>query len=330
MKKILLIATGGTIASRQGKNGLKPEISLEQLLQYVPQISKLCQIHAVQPMNLDSTNMQPSDWLCLAKIIREAYALYDGFVILHGTDTMAYTAAALSYLIQNSRKPIVLTGAQKPIDQDITDARSNVLQSVIYACDEHASNVNFVFNGEVIAGTRGRKIRTKSFNAFSSVDYPHLAVIRENRVLHYIVREEKKPTAWYDALQDRVFVLKLIPGLSADILDYLGEHYEAVVIEGFGIGGIPSTERQKFREKITSFLDRGRTLVITTQVPLEGSDLSVYEVGRLFRQDERVLEAYNMTLEAIVTKLMWLLACTKNQKELSERFYEEINYDICL
>ncbi len=99
------------------------------------------------------------------------------------------------------------------------------------------------------------------------------------------------PVTWYDALNDKVFVLKLIPGLSADILDYLAERYEAVVIEGFGIGGVPSTERQKFCEKITTFLDKGRTLVITTQVPLEGSDLSVYEVGRLFRKDERVLEA---------------------------------------
>ena len=151
MKKIFLIATGGTIASREGKNGLTPELSLEQLLQYVPQIRELCWIRAVQPMNLDSTNMQPSDWLCLAKLIRNVYEKYDGFVILHGTDTMAYTAAALSYLIQNSRKPIVLTGAQKPIDQDITDARSNVLQSVRYVCDDRASDVNFVFNGKVIA-----------------------------------------------------------------------------------------------------------------------------------------------------------------------------------
>ena len=330
MKKIFLIATGGTIASREGKNGLTPELSLEQLLQYVPQIRELCRIRAVQPMNLDSTNMQPSDWLCLAKLIRDVYEKYDGFVILHGTDTLAYTAAALSYLIQNSRKPIVLTGAQKPIDQDITDARSNVLQSVRYVCDDRASNVNFVFNGEVIAGTRGRKIRTKSFNAFSSVDYPHLAVIRENHIIHYITRSMNAPVTWYDALNDKVFVLKLIPGLSADILDYLAERYEAVVIEGFGIGGVPSTERQKFCEKIAAFLDKGRTLVITTQVPLEGSDLSVYEVGRLFRKDERVLEAYNMTLEAIVTKLMWLLACTKNRQELARRFYEEINYDICL
>lgn len=328
MKRILVIATGGTIASREAADGLVPDIPMEQLLNYVPEIHSHCYLEAEQLLNLDSTNMQPSHWLNLARYIRKEYDRFDGFVILHGTDTMAYTAAALSYLLQNSRKPIVLTGAQKPIDQDISDARSNVIQSVIYACDDRASNVNFVFNGEVIAGTRGRKIRTKSFNAFSSVDFPHRAVIRENKVLHYIVRQEEGAFECYDRLDEKVFVLKLIPGMKADVLDYLAAHYNAVVIEGFGIGGIPSTEQQRFLEKITAFLDMGKVLVITTQVPLEGSDLSVYEVGRLYKRDERVLEAYNMTLEAIVTKLMWLLACTKDRAELKRRFYEEINFDI--
>lgn len=328
MKRILAIATGGTIASREAKNGLVPEIPMEQLLNYVPQIRQLCHLEAVQLFNLDSTNMQPVHWIELARLIRREYRNFDGFVIFHGTDTMAYTAAALSYLIQNSPKPIVLTGSQKPIDQDITDARSNVIQSVRYACDEDACDVNFVFNGEVIAGTRGRKVRTKSFNAFSSVDFPHLAVIRENRVIHYIRRTPQEGPVFYDRLNEKVFVLKLIPGMKADILDYLAEHYDAVVIEGFGVGGIPSTQEQRFREKIPDFLDRGKVLAITTQVPLEGSDLSVYEVGRLFGRDERVLEAYNMTLEAIVTKLMWVLGNAGDRTEQRSLFYKEINYDI--
>lgn len=166
MKKIFLIATGGTIASREGKNGLRPGAFPGAAFTVCAADPGALPDQSSTALILDSTNMQPSDWLCLAKLIRNVYEKYDGFVILHGTDTMAYTAAALSYLIQNSRKPIVLTGAQKPIDQDITDARSNVLQSVRYVCDDRASDVNFVFNGEVIAGTRGRKIRTKSFNAF--------------------------------------------------------------------------------------------------------------------------------------------------------------------
>lgn len=328
MKRILVIATGGTIACREGKEGLVPELTLEQLLNYVPQIRKHCELGAVQLMNLDSSNMQPCHWLEIAGRIAEEYEKYDGFVVLHGTDTMAYTAAALSYLLQEGPKPVVLTGAQKPIDQDISDARGNVIQSILYACDERASDVNFVFNGEVIAGTRGRKIRTKSFNAFSSMDFPHKAVIRDNHVVHYIDRKNAGPLKVYDRLDEKIFALRLIPGLDAGILEELGKRYHGIILEGFGIGGFPSLEEMGFREGITRLLDQGVVVVATTQVPLEGSDLDVYEVGRLFKKDERLLEAYNMTLEAIATKLMWILPQTREWKEIHRLFYKEINFDI--
>ena len=129
-KNILLIATGGTIASKKSDNGLKPQISPEELMQYIPQVKDICDFHAVQLINLDSSNMEPKHWKMMVHTIRENYEKYDGFVIAHGTDTMAYTAAALSYMIQNSKKPIVITGAQKPIDLEITDAKSNLLDDV--------------------------------------------------------------------------------------------------------------------------------------------------------------------------------------------------------
>ena len=135
-KNILLIATGGTIASKKSDNGLKPQISPEELMQYIPQVKDICDFHAVQLINLDSSNMEPKHWKMMVHTIRENYEKYDGFVIAHGTDTMAYTAAALSYMIQNSKKPIVITGAQKPIDLEITDAKSNLLDSFLYASDE--------------------------------------------------------------------------------------------------------------------------------------------------------------------------------------------------
>ena len=129
MKKILLIATGGTIACRRTQSGLAPGLSTEELLAQVPDVKSLCEVQAVQPMNLDSTNISPGDWLLLAGVIEKNYESFDGFVICHGTDTLAYTAAALSYLIQNTRKPIVLTGAQRPIDREDTDARQNIYDS---------------------------------------------------------------------------------------------------------------------------------------------------------------------------------------------------------
>ena len=335
MKKLLVIATGGTIASRVSVNGLAPGIPLEQMLDYVPQIRQCCKIDSVQLMNLDSTNMQPNHWLDIAATIYEAYEQYDGFVILHGTDTLAYTAAALSYLIQNSPKPIVLTGSQKPIDQDISDAKSNITQSVLYASDPASRDVNIVFNGEVIVGTRGRKVRTKSFNAFSSIDFPHKAVIRDHKIIRYIQDSTendsgKQQLQYYDRLDSKVFVLKLIPGVTADVFTYLKDNYSAIVIEGFGIGGIPFIDELGFVDKIHELLDNGKVVVLTTQVPMEGSDFEVYEAGRIFKKDTRIIEAYNMTLEAIVTKLMWVLGQTKNEQEIRNKFYQQINYDILL
>lgn len=133
MKKILLIATGGTIASKYTEQGLSPQISANELLEYVPAAREFCTIDTEAPFSLDSTNVCAKHWAALAELIEKKYEYYDGFVICHGTDTMAYTAAALSYLIQNNRKPVVVTGAQKPIDLAITDARSNLLDSLRFA-----------------------------------------------------------------------------------------------------------------------------------------------------------------------------------------------------
>ena len=133
MKRILLIATGGTIASLPEENGLVPAVTGEELASRVPQLADLCDLDVVQPMNIDSTNMHPSGWLAIARCITGAFDSYDGFVVLHGTDTMAYTAAALSYLVQGSRKPIVLTGSQQPMANPFTDAKLNLYQAVLYA-----------------------------------------------------------------------------------------------------------------------------------------------------------------------------------------------------
>ena len=130
MKRILLIGTGGTIASEVTDSGLTPELTTEQLLAHIPAISAICQVDCVQLLNLDSTNITPEHWLEMARCIRDHYDDYDGFVLTHGTDTMAYTAAALSYLIQGSPKPIILTGAQKPIGFDSTDSKVNLTDAL--------------------------------------------------------------------------------------------------------------------------------------------------------------------------------------------------------
>lgn len=239
MKRILMIGTGGTIASGKTAEGLMPELTSEQLLSFVPAVSALCRAECLQLLSLDSTNLAPSHWLLIAKAIRERYDRYDGFVISHGTDTMAYTAAALSYLIQGARKPIILTGAQKPISFDSTDSKVNLTDAFLCACSDTLHGVMIVFNGKVIQGTRACKTRTKSYEAFSSINYPYLAVLQDGCILQYIENACLPEPVFYDTLDERVALLKLIPGARAELAGWMLRHNDALILESFGVGGHP-------------------------------------------------------------------------------------------
>ena len=329
MKHILLIATGGTIASRPTENGLAPQLLADDILRCVPALGSLCRIDAVQPMNIDSTNMSPDCWLALADCLRAHYDQYDGFVIAHGTDTMAYTACALSYLVQQSGKPIVLTGAQKSIYVQDTDARRNLYDAFVAAQDDNLAGVYIVFDGRVILGTRARKTRTKSMNAFSSIDYPDVALIRDGRILHYIRQPRPQtPPAFYGRLDASVFVLRLIPGMNPEVLRLLASRFDALVIESFGVGGLPCYEQADFLSAAAAWSSAGKPIVITTQVPHEGSDLAVYQVGARAAAQPGILQAYTMTVEAVVTKLMWILPQTRDLTEIKRLFYTPIARDL--
>ena len=327
MKRILLIATGGTIASMPTESGLAPGLCSRELLETVPELSRVCEIDTLQLFNLDSTNMCHVQWLEIARTIRNAYADYDGFLITHGTDTMAYGAAVLSYLIQQSPKPVVLTGAQRSISQRDTDARENLLNAAIYASDESAQGVRIVFDGKVIEGTRATKIRTKSYSAFSSMDYPEVAVVRGGRVLHYIRAPKAEAPVFYDSLDPRVFVLKLTPGIQPGIFDYLADTYRAVIIESFGVGGIPVYDSEAFADKIQMLTERDTKVIIKTQVAHEGSDMEVYRVGFTIKQRFNLLEAYDMTTEAAFAKTMWALANSTDDAQFRARFTQAVGAD---
>ena len=327
MKKILLISTGGTIASIQTERGLTPCLDGKELLEYVPQLKSLCNIDITSLFNIDSTNVCSKHWLAIAEVIKTKYNDYDGFVICHGTDTMSYTASALSYLIQNSQKPIVLTGAQKPINLDISDAKTNLLDSFTYACDDSSKGVVLIFNGNVILGTRARKIRTKSFDAFKSIDYPRVAIVKDSVVIPYITNLNED-TKFYSNLDNNVGLLKLIPGLDIKVLEFMLQTFDALVIESFGVGGLPTYEDKSFNDMIEQYTKLGKIVVMTTQVPNEGSDIAIYQVGHYLKQNPNVLEAYDMTTESVVTKLMWVLAITKDINLIKELFYTTISNDI--
>ena len=350
MKHILLIATGGTIASAEDGNGLSPALTGEELARSVPEIEGLCELDIVQPMNIDSTNMRPADWLRIAEVIRENYDAHDGFVVLHGTDTMSYTAAALSYLIQVSPKPIVLTGSQQPMGNPFTDAKINLYQSLVYAVSDRSRDVSIVFGGYAIAGTRARKQRTMSFNAFNSINYPVLAYLRQDKIICSGSAAVSAGPAecdctgggaaraadgaldeprFYTELNSRVCALKLTPGLTPDIFRLLKPDYDAVILETFGMGGVPErgADGASYQEAIFDWVDSGRTVVMTTQVPEEGLDLGVYEVGRAYAEHTGILKGGDMTTEALVAKTMWALGQTRDADELQRLFYRPINHD---
>ena len=327
MKNILCIGTGGTIASEMASDGLAPELNANQLLQYVPQIETFCRPVCKQIFSIDSTNMAPARWLQMAACIREHYDEYDGFVITHGTDTMAYSAAALSYLIQNSPKPIILTGAQKPIGSDNTDSKINLEDAFRCACSS-MRGVMVVFNGKVILGTRARKTHSKSFRAFSSINYPELAYIQDGHVLTFIQPTCQEKPVFYDRLGEQVALLKMIPGTDSKLLEWLLEHNEALIIESFGVGGMPSYRGSEFYDLMAKAISQGKTIVMTTQVENEGSNLSIYSVGNRLKTELGVLEAYDMTTEAVVAKLMWILGQTQDPKQIRSLFYAPVSDDL--
>ena len=328
MKNILMIATGGTIASKEGDLGLTPAMTGEELAASVPGIKDICHLEILQLMNIDSTNMRPQNWVELVKIIRDKYESYDGFVITHGTDTMAYTAAALSYLVQGSPKPIVLTGAQKPIWFDGTDSKRNLTDAFLYAC-RGCGGVQIVFNGKVILGTRARKTCSKSFQAFSSVNYPDLAVVQDEHLLQYMRCACYPRPLFFDTLDDRVGLLKLIPGTPAAVLEFMLDRFDGLVIESFGVGGLPEYEGDaSYFDIIRRGIQRGKLVVMTTQVPNEGSNLAVYHVGGRLKSALRLLEAYDMTTEAAVAKLIWIRSQTHDFDEAEKLFYRPVARDI--
>ena len=332
MKKILLVITGGTITSEESEDGLVPGMTPDAIIRYVPQIESFCRVSALQILNIDSSNIQPENWLLMSRTIREHYEDFDGFVITHGTDTMAYTASALSYLIQNPAKPIVLTGAQKPIHRGDSDAHRNIINAFWFCAQSAASGVYLCFDGKVFVGTRASKVKSKSYDAFESINYPAAAYVHYRQPIPrlHLGAAGDKPLEFFDEIDPSVFLLKLIPGMEPDILEYVGQRYKAIVIESYGLGGVPFADRRNFLEQVERLAACGKILTVATQVKTEGSDLSVYEVGLRAIRRVPLLQSMDMTVEAVVTKLMWILPQTKDYKEVEKLFYTPINEDISI
>ncbi|MCM1991653.1 asparaginase [Oceanirhabdus seepicola] len=332
MKKILLIATGGTIACSDEGKGLTPHYNIDDLLERVPGVKDLCHITGKHILNIDSTNMNPKFWVDMAQTVYDNYNDYDGFVITHGTDTMAYTSSALTYMLKNINKPVVITGAQYSIEEFGTDARQNLSDAIRFALEDIAG-VFIAFDGMIINGTRAMKVKTKSLDAFKSVNYPYISRIKYGKI-YYDNDIHKNHQLKSDAelifessLCTNVLVLKLFPGIDPKIFDFIKKEYKGVIIESFGIGGIPF-ENFDITSKVKELIDSGVAVVVTTQCLEEGVDLEIYEVGKELARN-KIIYANDMNTEAIVAKLMWTLGKSENIDEVKKLIETPVMGDCC-
>lgn len=319
-KKILIINTGGTLSSVMKENGMAPGLSTEDMLTELRMVSGDADLAFTDFLSVDSANIMPSDWVNLANKIGEEAASYDGIVVIHGTDTLAYTSSMLSFMLTNIAIPVVITGSQLSMKHPVADAMENCRLAIYMACAGYPG-VYVAFNRKVILGCRASKVRTLSFDAFESINYPNVAEVSSLglKVDSRVVPERHGIFKVQSEISDKVAVIKMHPGIKSDILRPIAAAgYKGVYIEAFGLGGMPFRE-DNFIEALEDLIDQGVAVLVGTQCRYEGSNLNIYETGKRAREIG-VMEAYDMTTEAAVTKLMWALGQTEKLDEIREYF----------
>ena len=293
-----------------------PDLTAGELLSYVPQIYTLCEPAARDIMELDSSNIQPEEWQLIAREIFAALKEYDGVVVTHGTDTLSYTAAMVSYMLRGLDKPVIFTGAQLPIRDLMSDARRN-LESAFGAAVLGVPGVYVVFDNQIISGTRSTKLYSMGFNAFASINAAAAGTIDSRGIIiHNPQPSDGGAKRLLDAFCPDVFLLKIIPGTKPEIFDMvLSMGYRGIVIEAFGVGGMHFIHRDLI-EKVGMLCDRGILVLVISQCLYDSIDLSRYEAGR--RLPSRIISGRDMTSEAAVTKLMWALGQAETPDEAAD------------
>ena len=317
-KHILLLTTGGTIASVPGSNGLEPQNSavMEQALE---QLRQHYDITVKDVMCLDSSNIRPEDWQRIARYIFENREQFDGVVVSHGTDTMAYTASAVTFMLPNIDRCVVFTGSQLPLTDLLSDGLDN-LRTAFAMAAQGAPGVFIAFDRKVMLGCRAVKVRASGFSAFESINARYAATVSSQGLVINPLALPKRNGApeLREDVSKTVFLLKLTPGLSPAIFDALKDlGYQGIVIEAFGVGGFNVLNRGL--QGIQNAVRSGISVVVTTQCLYDSADLQVYEVGnRLLELG--VIQGLDMTSEAAVTKLMWALGQGMDQTQIAALF----------
>ena len=321
-KKILLLTTGGTIASMPGGEGLEPHRS-DVMERELNQLRTYYDITVQDVMCLDSSNIQPKEWQFIARHIFENRIGFDGIVVSHGTDTMAYTASAVTFMLKNIDVPVVFTGSQLPLADMLSDGPDNLRTAFAMAAAGHPG-VFLAFDRKVMRGCRAVKVRASGFSAFESVNARYAGLV-SNRGL--VLDEQVLPLRRGQArlrsqISKNVFLLKLTPGLNPAVFDMLAAMgYRGIVVEAFGLGGF--NVLGKSLRGIHRAVEDGISVVVTTQCLYDSSNLQVYQVGnRLLEMG--VIQGRDMTSEAAMTKLMWALGQGMDQAQIKELFEQNL------
>ncbi len=331
---ILIIYTGGTIGMvKNPKTGSLSPFDFDHILKQVPELNKFgYRLNTItfDPI-IDSSNINPAFWIKLVKIIKENYDKYNGFVVLHGTDTMSYTASAVSFMLKNLSKPVIFTGSQLPIGTLRTDGKENLITSVEIAAAQQNSQplvpeVCIYFENKLYRGNRTIKYNAEYFNAFTSDNYPALAKagihIKYNySVIHYPT--VKREFDIYTKLDSNVAVLKIFPGINRNVVAsfFNIKDLKAVVLETFGSGNAPTQEW--FLDEIEKAIKRRIIILNVTQCSAGSVDMGKYETS-LELLNYGVISGYDITTEAAITKLMFLLGQGLNNEEIKKNLNKSI------
>lgn len=314
-----MITTGGTIASIPSNNGLIPKISGKDIISLMPELKNICTIDTLELLNIDSSNISKKHYILMLDTLEKNYDNYDGFVITHGTDTMAYSSSMLACAIDNLSKPVVFTGSQLPLKAKATDAYRNLYDAFLAASD-NVYGVFLAFNGDIHYGDSVKKVYSENFTGFLSINNKTAGKSDNNKIIwNKLYKNHNIKPVFNKNISEKVFVLKMIPSLKPEIIDVLiNMGYKGIIIEGYGAGGVPTEEcENNFIPAIKSAIAKGVAIVCATQCLYDGVHLDKYPMG-IISEKYGAVSSRNMTLEKTLAKVMLGLGNNMSLIELKE------------